>query len=151
MKKSDSLSTTAAHVSETRFVVADGSCWQHCISAFITHRRLQFPLSELPTQLQHITPKMIASPKGPCMQLTPEAVVFLRNEMTSFLNGCEGVVIEEGKWGTLPIAAGVLSLPMGAPDRTLSLTDSPGGGVQDESLYLNILSGLPSSREKHYM
>ena len=63
------------------------------------------------------------------MQLNPEAVVFLRNEMTVFLNGCEGVVVEEGKWGTILVAAGVLSNLMEQSDRTLSLTDSPGGDV----------------------
>ena len=94
---SDSSSTMAVHVSETTLVVVDGNCWQHCIGAFITHPRLPFPSSELPNQLQHITPKMIASPKGPRMQLNPEAVVFLRNEMTAFFNGCEGVAVEEGK------------------------------------------------------
>ena len=97
MEISNSSSTAAAHVSETTLTVADGNCWQHCMAKFLTHQRLPFPSSELPNVLQHIKPKMIASPQGPRMQLNHEAVAFLRREMTAFLHGCEGVVVVEGK------------------------------------------------------
>ena len=95
------------------------------MGAFITHPQLLFPSSGLPAVLQHIKPKMIASPQGLHMQLNCEAVTFMRQEMTTLLNGCEGVVVVEEKWRKLSVAAGVLSTLMDASNQTLSLTDCP--------------------------
>ena len=126
------LCSSRAVATTTTLTVQDGNSWQHAFAVYLAHHRLQFPLSELPVQLQasqHSYFSIIESPRGERRLVNRTAVEFMRNEVTRLLSRCKDVVVIEGQWQIVRVPAGTLTRLTSAAERSRSQVASPGGSV----------------------